>query len=378
MSVRFDLFTDRISFSGAGLPDPASGFTLAMWIRVASSTGDFATFARLSAGGSTSATCATTSTGTGGPIYGTAGGTLTATAGMTVGTWYRYAITRTGTTGKLYTAEGAAGATEALTGTVSGADNPDQICFGGRAAADITETLNGNVAYAKLWSSVLTQGQIEAEWASAAPIITSGLAAFWPLTVHTDLTDHSGNGHDLTAGATAVTTEADPPLPAATGTASGTLGAPSGAAAGTPTVLGTAGKTLGALAGTAAGVPTVLGIAGKTLPGVAGTAVGLRTVTGQAVGQLGALTGHASVSAAVPGTGLGTLAALTGHATGSSPAADSGSGGGWWTLLAITQEFRDIAAQEAARQPVACPNDGEPYRTGPNGELYCPFDGHRP
>jgi uncharacterized Zn finger protein (UPF0148 family) len=26
---------------------------------------------------------------------------------------------------------------------------------------------------------------------------------------------------------------------------------------------------------------------------------------------------------------------------------------------------------------VACPNDGEPLRTGPDGQLYCPFDGER-
>lgn len=25
--------------------------------------------------------------------------------------------------------------------------------------------------------------------------------------------------------------------------------------------------------------------------------------------------------------------------------------------------------------PVACPNDGEPLRTGPDGILFCPYDG---
>lgn len=28
--------------------------------------------------------------------------------------------------------------------------------------------------------------------------------------------------------------------------------------------------------------------------------------------------------------------------------------------------------------PQACPNDGEPLREGPDGGLYCPFDGWRP
>ena len=43
----------------------------------------------------------------------------------------------------------------------------------------------------------------------------------------------------------------------------------------------------------------------------------------------------------------------------------------WYQLLAIRDE-----AQDAVRLPlVACPNDGEPLRTGPDGQLYCPFDG---
>lgn len=50
----------------------------------------------------------------------------------------------------------------------------------------------------------------------------------------------------------------------------------------------------------------------------------------------------------------------------------------WDSLLSIVREARQVAAEEAARRPVACPRDGEPLRTGPHGELYCPFDGWRP
>lgn len=33
-------------------------------------------------------------------------------------------------------------------------------------------------------------------------------------------------------------------------------------------------------------------------------------------------------------------------------------------------------ARDGARIPLtSCPNDGEPLRTGPSGQLYCPFDG---
>lgn len=43
----------------------------------------------------------------------------------------------------------------------------------------------------------------------------------------------------------------------------------------------------------------------------------------------------------------------------------------WYQLLAM----RDQLADSYLTPLVACPNDGEPLRTGPNGQLYCPFDG---
>lgn len=50
----------------------------------------------------------------------------------------------------------------------------------------------------------------------------------------------------------------------------------------------------------------------------------------------------------------------------------------WEQLLDIVRETADLADQEAASPPAACPNDGEPLRTGPNGQLFCPFDGWQP
>lgn len=49
--------------------------------------------------------------------------------------------------------------------------------------------------------------------------------------------------------------------------------------------------------------------------------------------------------------------------------------GGWYGLLAIVQEAKDVAAQQRSEPPVACPDDGEPLRTGPRGELHCPYCG---
>jgi hypothetical protein len=47
----------------------------------------------------------------------------------------------------------------------------------------------------------------------------------------------------------------------------------------------------------------------------------------------------------------------------------------WEQLIAIAQEARERQSEEVIE---SCPNDGEPLKEGPNGELYCPFDGWRP
>lgn len=52
--------------------------------------------------------------------------------------------------------------------------------------------------------------------------------------------------------------------------------------------------------------------------------------------------------------------------------------GSWYQLLDVTRDWRQREAEYALLPPVACPNDGEPLRTGPDGGLYCPYDGWRP
>lgn len=47
----------------------------------------------------------------------------------------------------------------------------------------------------------------------------------------------------------------------------------------------------------------------------------------------------------------------------------------WEQLIAIRQDQVDTILAEQAAPPQACPNDGEPLRSGPNGGLFCPFDG---
>jgi len=47
----------------------------------------------------------------------------------------------------------------------------------------------------------------------------------------------------------------------------------------------------------------------------------------------------------------------------------------WQQLLDIEAEYRDNARAERTQPPVACPLCGEPLRSGPQGQLFCVFDG---
>ena len=330
MSTRFDAAGDRISFAGSMFA-VGSGFTLTAWAYVSVDTDTFATFARLhaSSASTTVATWATGGDGLSGPNYFTGGGTVTNATNMAVGQWRKIALSCSGTTGKSYIAT-VGGATEVDSGTVS-VGTPDGLTLAGRGPADSSEVFNGRLAYVRIWTTELNQAQIEAEWASTTPVVTSGLWADWPLTDSTDLTDHSGNGRNLTAGGTAVSTEDNPPIGGS--------------------VTGSALFAFGGLAATASGVRTVTGTAAFTGGALAVTAAAVRTVTGSAAFAFGGLTMTA-----------------TGH--GPAPVAQ----GSRQRLVDILREGAQLAREELERDPVAC-DCGEPLRRGPNNVLYCPFDG---
>lgn len=47
----------------------------------------------------------------------------------------------------------------------------------------------------------------------------------------------------------------------------------------------------------------------------------------------------------------------------------------WYQLLSIIRLNDDERRAWRNAAPEACPKDGTPLKTGPNGELFCPFDG---
>lgn len=49
----------------------------------------------------------------------------------------------------------------------------------------------------------------------------------------------------------------------------------------------------------------------------------------------------------------------------------------WEQLASIIQDAQAELDAERAAPPSTCPNDGTNLLTGPDGQLYCPFDGWR-
>ncbi|MFI9154492.1 LamG-like jellyroll fold domain-containing protein [Streptomyces sp. NPDC053367] len=335
MSMRADQASDRVSYTASAPPAPATAFTVTFWARLRVDRDDFSTMLRLhsSSGGSTSVNIATGSSGTTPVVVspGNTGGIVGADP-LAVDTWRMLAVTVAGTgatDGKIYTRT-VGGSTSVVSGLVSGGGTPDGITLFGRSAGDATEWFNGGLAYVRVWSAVLSQAEIEAEWASATIVRTSGVWANWPML--TDINDISGNARHLSAGSTALTVEDNPPL--------------------STTVTGTALGTFGSLTGAASGVRTASGTAAASLGGLTGAAVGTRKVTGSGALSGGALTGTASDSAAA------------------TPAS-----GSWYGLLDILREGAQQYREEQQRPPEACLDCGEPLRTSPRGELFCRFDG---
>jgi hypothetical protein len=101
-----------------------------------------------------------------------------------------------------------------------------------------------------------------------------------------------------------------------------------------------------------------------TTPAVVATTTTVPTATAAATDPLS--------PAAIATTTAFPTARVTVPAT--TPAVETGS---WWSLVSILKEARQYARDDATRIRAACPNCGEPLRSGPRDERYCSFDGYR-
>lgn len=209
MTARFSEADDRLSLAAA--PTPNAGFTFACWARLTSDANQRGTLLRLY----DAVTTLVLGVGADGTTLGCV--SVGNTDGVNVGslalnTWYRVALTVSGTVGTVYLAEGQAGSVSSQAGTVSGGSAvPTALAVGGRAPADSSERWPGDVAYPRVWNRVLSLAALEDQWKLAAPTDTP-VWADWPLTA--DLGDDSGNGRHLVAGSTPVEflVDDEPPL----------------------------------------------------------------------------------------------------------------------------------------------------------------------
>jgi hypothetical protein len=112
--------------------------------------------------------------------------------------------------------------------------------------------------------------------------------------------------------------------------------------------------------------------AALSLAPAAAATKGASATVAAALGLATAESGH-KLNASVSAAGLLSFA-LSVVTTSPEAAARTGS---WYGLLSILEEAAAEQAWQQQRTPMACPNDGEPLRTGPDGTLYCPYDGWR-
>lgn len=215
MAIRFDASNDHISYSASAPPNPATGITVAGWVYISNDRNDWSTICRMHAasGGSTTEVLGFDSSGTAPRVF-SASGTVTG-SNCTVAKWYYLGFTQNGTAAKFYQGDETTAATE-TTGTVTTGTTPTGFTFGGRSDGDLTEWLDGRLAKWRIWNTVLTLTQLNAERVASSPIVTSGLWANYPMLTATDLTDTVA-GRNLVVNTGTLTTEADPSLPANNG-----------------------------------------------------------------------------------------------------------------------------------------------------------------
>ena len=212
MAAQFDVANDRVSLGSA--PNPTAGMTWCAWVRIDVDRNAFTTFMRLHAntGGSTTLTVAAGSDGATPRVFspGNTSGAISSTA-MAVGSWYFVAYTISAANAVTLYLMPEGGSMLTVTATVPPGTTPTGLTLAGRSPGDSDEWLAGSMAYVRLWSGVLLNStQLTAEADSETPVATSGLWAHWPLTAN--LSDASGNGRNLTPGATAVTYVAGPDI----------------------------------------------------------------------------------------------------------------------------------------------------------------------
>lgn len=218
MAVRFDAGADKLSIAQANIVTNGATFTMCAWLKRKTSTATFKTglYAIVN---SDSGECWLEIDSGGSILNGFEDPAPESTMvgpTMTIDTWYFAAYVRTSNTSRaiLYGTE-AGGTLTKVTNTDSRTFSTDLDEFW--IGNDIyTENFDGEIVWVRLWSTNLSDAELDAEWRSTTPVKTGAtLRGDWRLTTAaTATTDSSGNSLTLTAGGALTDGGANPTPPA--------------------------------------------------------------------------------------------------------------------------------------------------------------------
>lgn len=202
MAVRFNAVDEHYT-AITGVPSEA--FTITFWAKLSADSNDFQSLANID-NGSTDQTIIvqTNNDGTTLGLY-TTQSNFVSLSPMTVGTWYKVALTKNGSIGIIYSALGTESTLISDDAVVS-TQTLTRLRIGMSAYSG--EWLNGCMTAFKMWDAVLTEQEIEQELVQYEPLRTTNLVRYHPFHV-AETTDHSGNGYTLLGG-TGASTEPGP------------------------------------------------------------------------------------------------------------------------------------------------------------------------
>lgn len=208
MAIRAATSSDG-AYRTATVPDYSGAYTLCFWVRLVGGLGGAALYD--SGYGSFEGMFVNA-----GDVRLQHEGNMVVCGSAAADTWYHFAIVRSASNSVKGFVDGVEG--NESTTDVAGRATADRLDFGGSGFVGG----GGDYAYARLWTVALTPEELALEMASATAVKTASLWADWPLEVHTDLEDASGNVRHLSASGTLTTTDG-PELEAPPASGGGTL-----------------------------------------------------------------------------------------------------------------------------------------------------------
>jgi hypothetical protein len=210
MSVRFDASGDQYSAS-TGLP--GTSFTAVWWARIAVDRNAYSTMVAFDNNTEDQVLAVQTDSDGVSPYlwlkpHGTGFAEASPSLSMAVGSWYRFAIVRSGSAITFYAAP-VSGSVSIGNATLSGSLGITRM----RVAHSVVsnEWLNGNIANLKVYNSALSQAEIITEWSNWQDQ-KGGILRHHTWRNAAETVDYSANGHVLTSGGTPAFSAENPSL----------------------------------------------------------------------------------------------------------------------------------------------------------------------